>query len=56
MSGGKGIDVVYDPVGGDYSEIAVRSMAWKGRFLVVGFAAGATDIRARLMGQWFKVD
>ena len=40
VSGGKGVDVVYDPVGGDYSEIAVRSMAWKGRFLVVGFAAG----------------
>jgi NADPH2:quinone reductase len=40
VSGGKGIDVVYDPVGGDYSEIGVRSMAWKGRFLVVGFAAG----------------
>ncbi len=40
VSGGKGVDVVYDPVGGDYSEIGVRSMAWKGRFLVVGFAAG----------------
>lgn len=40
VSGGKGIDVVYDPVGGDYAEIGVRSMAWKGRFLVVGFAAG----------------
>jgi NADPH2:quinone reductase len=40
VSGGKGIDVIYDPVGGDYSEIGVRSMAWKGRFLVVGFAAG----------------
>jgi len=35
-----GIDVVYDPVGGAYSEIALRSMAWKGRFLVIGFAAG----------------
>src|SRR5438270_6936588 len=40
VSGGRGIDVVYDPVGGDYAEIGVRSMAWKGRFLVVGFAAG----------------
>jgi NADPH2:quinone reductase len=40
VSGGKGIDVVYDPVGGDFSEIGVRSMAWKGRFLVIGFAAG----------------
>jgi len=37
---GKGIDVIYDPVGGDYSELALRDMAWGGRFLVVGFAAG----------------
>ena len=37
---GKGIDVVYDPVGGPYSEPALRDMAWNGRFLVVGFAAG----------------
>ncbi|HVR48224.1 MAG TPA: NADPH:quinone oxidoreductase family protein [Pseudorhodoferax sp.] len=40
MTDGKGVDVVYDPVGGDYSEPALRSMAWRGRFLVVGFAAG----------------
>ena len=40
ISDGKGIDVVYDPVGGDASETALRSMAWNGRFLVVGFAAG----------------
>lgn len=39
--GGKhGIDVIYDPVGGDYAEPALRSMAWKGRYLVIGFAAG----------------
>lgn len=37
---GKGVDVVYDPVGGDYSELALRDMAWGGRFLVIGFAAG----------------
>ena len=37
---GRGVDVIYDPVGGDYSETALRSMAWKGRFLVVGFANG----------------
>ena len=37
---GKGVDVVYDPVGGNYSEPALRRMAWNGRFLVVGFAAG----------------
>lgn len=36
----EGVDVVYDPVGGDYSEQALRSIAWKGRFLVVGFASG----------------
>jgi NADPH2:quinone reductase len=32
--------VIYDPVGGQYAESALRSIAWKGRFLVVGFAAG----------------
>jgi len=32
--------VIYDPVGGDYSEAALRSIAWEGRFLVVGFPAG----------------
>jgi NADPH2:quinone reductase len=37
---GNGVDVVYDPVGGELSEPALRSMAWQGRFLVVGFAAG----------------
>jgi NADPH:quinone reductase len=37
----KGVDVVYDPVGGDLSEQALRSIAWRGRFLVIGFAAGA---------------
>jgi len=36
-----GIDVVYDPIGGDYAEKAMRLMAWQGRFLVVGFAAGS---------------
>lgn len=40
LTDGKGIDVCYDPVGGDLSEPALRSMAWDGRFLVVGFAAG----------------
>lgn len=37
---GKGVDVVYDPVGGDFSEQALRATAWTGRFLVIGFAAG----------------
>ncbi len=40
MTGGKGVDVVYDPVGGDLAEPAFRSIAWRGRFLVVGFANG----------------
>ena len=39
-TGGRGVDVVYDPVGGALSEPALRSTAWKGRFLVIGFAAG----------------
>ncbi len=38
--GNNGVDVVYDPVGDKYAEPAVRSLAWGGRFLVVGFAAG----------------
>jgi NADPH:quinone reductase len=40
LTGGKGVDVVYDCVGGDASEVALRALAWQGRFLVVGFASG----------------
>jgi NADPH:quinone reductase len=40
LTNGRGVDVVYDAVGGDYAEPALRALAWKGRFLVVGFAAG----------------
>ncbi len=40
LTGGRGVDVVYDCVGGDSSEAALRAMAWQGRFLVVGFASG----------------
>ncbi len=40
LTDGKGANVVYDPVGGKYSEAALRATAWKGRFCVVGFAAG----------------
>ena len=40
LTGGQGVDVVYDPVGGAYSEAALRAIAWEGRFLVIGFAAG----------------
>ena len=40
LTDGKGPDVIYDPVGGDFSEPAFRSIAWRGRYLVVGFASG----------------
>ena len=39
-TGGRGVDAIYDPVGGPYTEPAFRSIAWRGRLLVVGFAAG----------------
>jgi NADPH:quinone reductase len=65
LTGGKGVDVVYDPVGGSYSEGALRSMNWEGRFLVIGFAAGdiprmplnlvllkSCDIRGVAWGAW----
>lgn len=39
-SGGRGVDVVYDCVGGDYAEAAIRALVWQGRFLVIGFASG----------------
>jgi NADPH2:quinone reductase len=40
LTGGKGADVLYDPVGSDYAEPALRAMNWDGRYLVIGFAAG----------------
>ncbi len=40
LTQGRGVDVVYDPIGGPYSEQALRNTAWKGRFLVVGFSNG----------------
>jgi NADPH:quinone reductase len=40
LTGKEGVDVVYDPVGGPYAEPALRSLAWGGRYLVIGFAAG----------------
>ena len=40
LTGEKGVDVVYDPVGGGYTEAALRAVAWRGRLLIVGFAAG----------------
>jgi NADPH2:quinone reductase len=67
LGGEHGIDVVYDPVGGPYAEPAVRSMAWLGRYLVVGFAAGdipklplnlvllrSCDIRGVFWGAWLR--
>jgi NADPH:quinone reductase len=65
LGGARGIDVVYDPVGGRYAEPAVRSLGWEGRYLVIGFAAGeipklplnlvllkSCDIRGVLWGAW----
>jgi NADPH:quinone reductase len=65
----RGADVIYDPVGGPYAEAALRSIAWYGRFLVVGFAAGdipklplnlvllqSCDIRGVYWGQWTERD
>ncbi|MDK2755368.1 MAG: NADPH:quinone oxidoreductase family protein [Blastomonas fulva] len=46
--GPNGADIVYDAVGGDYSEPAVRAMAWEGRFLVVGFPAGIAKLPLNL--------
>ncbi len=67
LGGEHGIDVVYDPVGGQYAEPAVRSLGWQGRYLVVGFAAGeipklplnlvllkSCDIRGVFWGAWTK--
>jgi NADPH:quinone reductase len=63
----EGIDVVYDPVGGAYTEAAVRALAWGGRLLVVGFAAGeipklplnlmllkGCDVRGVFWGAWTR--
>ncbi|MGE5600397.1 MAG: NADPH:quinone oxidoreductase family protein [Pseudomonadota bacterium] len=46
--GPAGADVIYDPVGGDYTEAALRSIAWEGRFLVVGFPAGIAKLPLNL--------
>jgi len=48
LTGGRGVDVVYDCVGGDYAEAALRAVAWKGRFLVIGFTAGIPRIPLNL--------
>jgi NADPH:quinone reductase-like Zn-dependent oxidoreductase len=46
--GPAGADVIFDPVGGDYTEAALRSIAWEGRFLVVGFPAGIARLPLNL--------
>jgi NADPH2:quinone reductase len=48
LTDGKGVDVVYDCVGGDRAEQALRAIAWEGRFLVIGFAAGIPSIPLNL--------
>lgn len=50
LTNSKGVDVIYDPVGGDFTEQALRAMAWNGRHLIIGFAAGdIPKIPANLM-------
>ena len=48
LTGGKGADVIYDAVGGEHSEAALRATAWNGRFLVIGFTAGIPRIPLNL--------
>ena len=48
LTGGKGVDVVYDCIGGDYAEQALRAIAWEGRFLVIGFTAGIPKLPLNL--------
>jgi NADPH2:quinone reductase len=69
VTDGNGADVIYDPVGGSYTESALRSIAWKGRFLVIGFAAGeipklplnlvllkSCDVLGVFWGSWIERD
>src|ERR1700723_77869 len=69
LTGGKGADIIFDPVGGSYAEAALRSIAWEGRFLVIGFAAGdiakmplnlallkGCDIRGVFWGAWARIN
>ena len=50
ITAGRGVDVVYDPVGGTYTASALRTLAWRGRLLVIGFAAGGIpEIPANLL-------
>jgi NADPH2:quinone reductase len=67
LGGDHGIDVVYDPVGGRYTDAALRAVAWEGRVLIVGFAAGdipqlplnlvllkCCDVRGVYWGEWVQ--
>jgi NADPH2:quinone reductase len=69
VTDGRGPDVIYDPVGGGATEAALRAIAWGGRFLVVGFAAGeipklplnlvllkSCDVRGVFWGAWTERD
>jgi len=69
VTGGRGVDIVYDPVGGALSEAALRALVWMGRFLVIGFAAGeipklplnvvllkSCDVRGVYWGSWITRD
>jgi NADPH:quinone reductase len=49
LTDGRGVDVCYDPVGGDFAEAALRGMAWNGRYLVIGFVAGIPRVPFNLM-------
>ncbi len=48
LTGGQGVDVVYDCVGGEYAEPALRAIAWEGRYLVIGFTAGIPSLPLNL--------
>lgn len=48
LTDGRGVDVVYDAIGGEYAEAALRAIAWRGRFLVIGFTAGIPRIPLNL--------
>jgi NADPH2:quinone reductase len=48
LTNGQGVDVIYDAVGGEYAEAALRAIAWEGRYLVIGFTAGIPKIPLNL--------
>jgi NADPH2:quinone reductase len=69
LTNGSGVDIIFDPVGGNYAEAALRAIAWEGRFLVIGFAAGeipkmplnlallkGCDIRGVFWGNWARLN